>query len=424
MLLKTNFSVFISNLQLPYSSPEKQVMFNNNFINKITFYEKLDGMYITGTVEINDKEGFFETIKLTGVETFILTIDQKIYNERDNFTEYFKTIEFDILDIEILDMKLKNNVYKFILIEKGAEKFYGVNYNKTFLNKKISEIMTDVAVNQLKLTEYEIEPTYDVISNYTIPYWKTALTIKNLRGKARRLTSPHEGGFLFYSTWGDSTRKTPIKRFISFAKLIEQKVKDQDKINWMDTYLFKDFSSNQYFINTIKESRYTSYCRRETFMDGIGGKHYFGLDYNTDKNIIEKKQKHSEYFIKSKVMGSESYLNTSDDSINDDVDFYGGPNFILDAKQDSSFRTLLEHYTQREIVVEGALFRYAGQNILIENKSDKNDNPEANILETGQWMIKQVINNFEDGIFIQKLIVIKDSFMKSIGLTTNTRITK
>ncbi len=424
MKATTNFQVFITKLQLPNTMEE--ILLSNNYITKLLFIENIKNMYITGQIDVLDKEGLFETMKLTGKEGVKILITQKIYSGENKFKEYVKMVEFDILDIEVEDMARKNNIFRFLLIEKGGFDFYGKNFNKGYNNKKVSDIIKDVMINQLKIKEvdFEIEPTLDLIDNFVIPYWKPALTIQNLRKKARRLKNPNEGGFLFFSTMGDTTRKTPIKKFVSMANLLEKPINEnQQDVNFIDTYLFKDFSSNPLFINTLKSCRIPSYCKNEVLMDGIGGKHYFGIDYNTDKNIIEEKQIYSDYFKKSITLGKEALLDIDVNSINDDVDIVGGPSFMVRSRQDMSFRFLMENYNDREIIVNGALFRYVGQNILFEQTSDKNSG-DKHMLDSGKYIITHITHHYDSsGEYNQKIKITKDSFNKT-GITNGKRITK
>lgn len=424
MRITTKFEFFITNIQPPHQLTELQ--FNNSFLPEFYFVENMEGMYLIGELCIYDKQGFFETINFTGKEIIRLIMTQDLEGERDK-KQYRKIIDFDIYDASISDMKAKNNIFKFKLVEKGALDFYGANFNKGYTNKKVSDIVTDVLSTQLNLNsiDYDIEPTHDIIENFVIPFWKPALTIKGLRKKARRLITPHEGGYLFYSTTGDGETKklsngilSPTKKFVSFASLIEKPF-----INDMfHNYIFKNFDANPMFINTIKEAESSTYGNRSLLKDGIGGKKYFGIDYNTDKNIIETKEKYSDYFKKVKTLGNVAFFDKNIDGVNDDVDFIGGPSYVVDSLKDNSFRCLLNTYLKRDIIVEGALFRHAGQVIFLEQISDRGDGLHHKH-DFGKWLIKAITHNYKDGLYIQRITLMKDSYTDT-GLTGSMVIKK
>ena len=405
MKTTSTWDFYINNLQYP--NVEKELVLNNKYIHEFFFIESIENTFLTAELAIDDKYGFFEIMTITGKENIKVIIKQSL----DGKGSIEKIIEFEIFNITIETPTPQENIHRFYLIEKGASKFYGSNYCVGFQNEKISGIVKSVLENQLgvKSSDYEIESTNDKLENYIIPYVKPSQTIKALIKKARREKAPHDGGYLFFSTTGDENRTKPMKKFVSFSSLIKGGAKPQ---NDYEIYSFRKRDANQYFINTFKEVYNPNYSKQSIKVNGIGGKHYFGINYNNDKNPIEVTQKYSDFIDKSNIMGRTAFFDKGIDNVNDEVDFYGGEEETLTARQDSSFRNLIEGYNRREVIMEGALFRYVGKMIWVEQMSI-NQTEVHNTQDYGWWMIKNISHYYALGIYTQKIILIKDSYQES-----------
>jgi hypothetical protein len=407
MKVPSKWSFYITNIQEPYKN--KEMVLNSKYIHEFFFIENIENMFLTAELAIDDKYGFFEIISLSGKEGIKVIIEQELEE-----LEMIKTFEFEIYNITIEIPTISQNIHRFYLVEKGAFNFFGSNYCVGFNDKKISDIIKSILDNQLKIksSDYEIEETFDKLSNYVIPYVKPSESIKGLIKKARRNTSPHDGGYLFYSTSGDENRKIPMKKFVSFSNLIKKDVPKSTGNADYNIYSFRKQEGNQYFINVFKEVENLNYAKQSIKSNGIGGKHYFGINYNVDKNILDVNQKYSEFINKVPLLGKTAYFDKSIDNINDEIGFFGGEKETIQAREDFSLRMLIEGYNRREVILEGALFRYAGQKIFVEQMA-LNDSDIHNIQDYGYWIIKGITHYYALGAYTQKVTIIKDSYAES-----------
>jgi hypothetical protein len=413
MLVTSKWTFYLTNIQPPYALTEVQL--NNKFIHEFFFIENIENMFLTAELVIDDKNGFFETIVLTGKENIKVIVEQKLKDPTTTNSnadlEMLKKFEFDIWNITIQSPSISENIYRFYLVEKGVyDTFFGSHYSVGFNNKTISEILQSVLTYQMKLTpdQYVLEPTADVLPNFTIPYLHPIETIKWLVRKARRSVSPHEGGYLFFSTTGNENASIPIKNFVSLSSLIVKNPTTTD----FDIYSYRKQNANQYFINTFKEVHNLDFAKQRIRVNGIGGHRYFGINYNQDKNIIDVKQTYSQFINKTNLMGNTAYLDNSIDDINDHIAFYGGELATVQARNDYSMKMLISGFNRREVIMEGALYRYAGKMIFVEQIS-LNREEYHNKQEYGYWLIKSITHYYSFGNYMQKVTLIKDSYAES-----------
>ena len=402
------FQYFISDIQ---NSPEKEVEINPSHVREFLIIESLENLFLTAELEIADNAAFFSSMPLTGEETIKIVMTQEILPSKDGDKEadITKVVEFKIFNIQLIDSSISSKVYRFYLAEKCAFDFLVTNTSLSYHQKLVSEIMTDISINQLKLTteEFDYEKT-DEKMDFIIPFWNPLQTIKHLQKKARREKNPKEAGFVFYSTIGSRDALRPMKRFVSLATLIEAKTPTDDK----DKYYLNRADVNPFFINNIKEMSQSSFCKRSILKDGIGGKRYFGFTPSIDKNLVEITKVYSDWFKKAATTAKVSYLKAEIDGINGDIGFYGGTANMIEARQDSSFRYLLTSYSKREVIVEGFLDRYAGQVIWINQSSENPEEPYQK-QDTGKWLVKTITHHYSGGEFTQKMIIVKDSFTET-----------
>ena len=406
MLITSKWDFYLTNIQPPFKTEDgtQELAINPRYIHEFFFIESLENLFLNAELVIDDKDGFFEASYLTGKEIIKVIVQQELNNPDMHM---LKTFEFEIYEITI-EAGTQENIHRFYLIEKGASEFYGTNFSVGFNNVKISAIMKSVMENQLKTkpSDYIIEETKDVLENYVIPYVKPTETIKSLVRKARRSTTG-EGGYLFYSTSGDENRKTPMRMFVSLSSLIKKNLS-----GYYDKYTYRNPVTNPYFINNFKEVQNSSYCKQSIKSNGIGGKHYFGINYNVDKNVIDVSQTYSEFIKKTVLMGNTAFFDKSLDNKNDEMGWFGGEKETLIARQDYSMNMLLAGYNKREVILEGSLNRYAGKMIFVDQMS-LNKSDVHNIQDYGYWLIKNITHYYAFGIYTQKVILIKDSLQES-----------
>jgi len=413
--MANNFEIqyLLTNIQEPFKGGE--IPLDPSFITYFWFCENIENMYITGSLEIEDTGGFFERLPLTGEEILKVTITQDLEKDESDNTgdskNFQKIIEFELYKTPIKDInKNRLMVYEFRLAEKGFFEFFRKQYSKSYSEKFITDIIKDICNNQLGIDEanYDIEETADKI-DYIIPYWKPSITIQDLRYRSRRKKTPSEGSYLFFSTIGDIDRKTPLKRLVSFATLLEQEVND----TIFEKFYFKKQDINSSFINNIKELRNINYNNRSIINEGIGGKKNYYIDLINDKVVKETTKIYDDFISNSPILGTKSYLSLYLNDVDSDVKFSGLDNENdIKRSQDTRFRMSLENYNKREIVIEGLLDRYSGRKIYLEEMSNSAGEVE-NEKDSGEWLIKGVTNYFTINNFEQRITIIKDAWSVS-----------
>ena len=255
-----------------------QLEINPAVVTKFYYIESIENMFLTGKLIIEDVGGLLEKLPLTGEETLEVVIEQELEGDTDIIS--LKTLEFEFYNIKLGETeRVKTTTYIFELVEKGFFKFVNKKYSKSYKQKNINNIVEDVCKNQLGLEteQYDIEETADSL-DFIIPYWKPLTTLKYFTRIARRKQAPNEAGYLFYSTSGDEDSKIPVKKFVSFATLLDVEPEtDETK-----KYYFKKNDINPNYINNFLEVRNPNYKNRSVLSQGLSGKKYYGVDFVTD----------------------------------------------------------------------------------------------------------------------------------------------
>ena len=394
----------LKNIKPPFIGGEIEI--NPVAIKHFYYIESIENMFLTGKLEIEDVGGLLEKLPLTGEETLEVTIEQEIDGDTNIIS--LKTLEFEFYNIELENVeRIKTTTYVFYIVEKGFFDFINKSYSKSYKEKYINDIVEDICKNQLNLDsdQYEIEETSDKI-DFIIPYWKPLTSLKYFTRIARRKQSPKESGYLFYSTTGDEDDIIPVKKFVSFATLLEVEP-NKDAGN---KYYFKKQDINPNYINNFRDVKNPHFKNRRIMKDGISGKKYYGIDFVTDKTIYTVEKKYSEYVANAKMSGNVSYLSIGLDDVDSEVEFMGYPDRkLIEARQDFRFRMSLESFNKREVLVDGALNRNCGKTIYVEQSTD---NPEElhNIEHSGTWLIKTITHSFYIKSFDQKMVILKDAY--------------
>ena len=397
----------LKNIKPPYIGGEIEI--NKTAVVQFFYIESIENMFLTGKIEIMDVGGLLEKLPLTGEETLEIIIEQEIEGDVD--IKSLKTLEFEFYNIELgKTERAKTTTYIFHLVERGFFNFINKSYSKSYKQKYINDVVEDICKNQLGLEsdQYEIEETVDKV-DFIIPYWKPLITLKYFTRIARRKQAPNESGYLFYSTTGGEDDETPFKKFVSFATLLEV-APDLDESK---KYYFKKNDINPNFINNFQEVRNPHFKNNSKIKDGLSGKKFYGVDFINDKTLVSVEKKYSDYITSAKMLGKKAYLSNIVDDVDGEVKFMGYPDAnLIEAHQDFKFRMSLESFNKREVIVDGALTRFCGKTIYVEQSTD---NPEElhNIEHSGTWIIKTITHSFMVNDFTQKLILLKDSYEDS-----------
>jgi hypothetical protein len=394
----------LKGIKPPYVGGEIEI--NPTAVVQFYFIESIENMFLTGKIEIEDIGGLLEKLPLTGEETLEVIIEQDLKGDTEIIS--LKTLEFEFYNIELgITDRIKTTKYICHLVEKGFFDFVNKSYSKSYKEKHVSDIVEDICKNQLGLEsdQYDVEDTSDKV-NFIIPYWKPLTSLKYFTRIARRKQSPTESGYLFYSTTGDEDTENPIKKFVSFATLLEVKPDTSAE----KKYYFKKNSINPNFINNFQDVKNPNFKNRKILKDGVSGKKYYGVDFVTDKTLYTVEKKYSEFVASAKMSGNVSYLSIGLDDVDSEVEFMGYPDRkLIEARQDFRFRMSLESFNKREVLVDGALNRNCGKTIYVEQATDNPDELH-NVEHSGTWLIKTITHSFMIKSYDQKLVILKDAY--------------
>lgn len=399
-------------LKSPKNNFEPQLL-STHIVRNFYIVESLEHSFLSAQLEIDDKGGWIELFPLTGNEIFEIEILQEgNSNSSDKTISIKKVFEFEIFDIRMeIQANKKGNIYTFILVEKGFFNFTGKFFSKSFKEKRISEIVTDICVNQLKFDEnkinYKIEETAGNI-DFVIPYWKANIILKYLCKITRRNKAPQESGFVFFTSLGPESSEKSIKQFTSLATLLEQTPNvSEDK-----KFYLRDQTKPVTYINNILEMSNPSLINRVGLKNGIQGKTYFGVDLNENKKIIKETKILSDFVKNSIFLGDDIHFEKNIEDKLADVKFKGYSNIdFIKSEMEYKFRMSFETINERVIYCKGLLDRYVGKIIYIEERSGDTDSI-INSLYSGTWLIKKIIHNWSGNSFEQKLNIVKNSFDK------------
>lgn len=381
-------------------------------VRSFIIIEDLELPYLSAQLDINDAGGWFEQLPLTGNEGFEVEIIQEIESLKEgeekkkiNITKIF---QFEIYDYSLIPHENgKGSVVSFILAERGFLDYISKSFSKSFKDTKISDIVKTIFTEHLKLghDDFKIENTSTKI-DFIIPFWKSPTTLKYLKKIAERADAPQEAGYVFYSSTGESTQKTPVKLFVSLASLLKQKPSVAPK----DIFYFKNYSIPYYYMNNILDITNEEVFNKYTVMNGIRGKTYYGINLHNNKKILTVSQGISE-FVKDKIfLGKDTHFEENSDDKTNDVQFKGFYNeSLIKTEMNHNFRINFESINTRKIVCNGVLDRYVGKTIYITETSS-NPSLVINAMYSGVWLIKKIVHCIRGPVFQQKMTIVKDSY--------------
>ena len=183
----------ITSLAVPYDF--------RHMVMDITYFEDLYSNYISGNMTINDAVGMLSSLNFTGNEYLILSFSKPGY-ENYKIEKTFRI--FKVSDRRMVNDQNENYVLHFCSEENILSEQYKVS--KSYKDKKISEIVTDIVLNQLKVDPKKfsignLEETKN-IRDIIIPNFKPFEAINWLCTQAISSTPQTEGSpYLFYENY-------------------------------------------------------------------------------------------------------------------------------------------------------------------------------------------------------------------------------
>lgn len=387
------------------SSDETQL--NPNNIIDFHFTEDIYCMSIIGRLSFIDQTNIFSSGLLTGKE--IVKVEYGVASA-DTKTVYFKIFRLNQnvgsntdTNIKKIDLYLVDNNYS-----KG---FSSRQYSKGYKNKKVSEIVKDIATNFYEITSFNTFEDTDSSSKfdtYVMPYSFPGIIIKDLcrLGKSSKTSV---SGYLFYPSTENVSDKLYSFNFVTLQALLQNSSIMSIGESGSDSYFFysKDYASADY--NKILE--FKSHGTTIQFDPELIGPLYSG--YNSDgKSVLQVTKSFSDMY--NQISSSSSSKKDLPDGIGKVIQSGEyDKNRIANIQFDRFIKTYCMQFLY-QIKVNGHQKRYAGGMIEIAPPgSDGSGTTSENSELKGKYLVKSITHAFKTTAaypYIQSMVCIKNSF--------------
>lgn len=398
---ETNFSVILFT-----ERTGKPAVLENNSINKLTFYEDIFSMVPLATLEFVDRAGLVEAGPITGRELVAIVYgpgSQTSPNEDSSLRhQMFVTYDIDFRSeiqtagagVTVVTMKLVNLLY--ITLNHGK-------YSKSWLNKKGSEIITDICTNMLgggqptEFVLFEQSEGYMGVKldeNNTalaFPYWTPGEMIKWLLNRMQSVTSP---GYLFYCN-------TKGFNLVTLNTLLGGTPEDR-------AYFFTDTNRDTYFDENriLNWKMYPPSNQALTYLPGgiITSSKFEGKDQREDINVgSQEPDRYTQ-------LGAKPLYNISN-NVRSQVNLMGGDYTTLNVSFRDKWIKRYMKQLQFDLMLKGHVKRYAGMMIKIIWPAMKSG--AQNHMYNGRYIVKSIQHIFTPGetpAYKQMVRVVKSSY--------------
>lgn len=421
---------------------------------EMSYYEDIFKGTTSGSVLINDSLSLIDTLGLTGFEYLKLKFSKtKISTKNETVEKYFRIYR-------VSERILNNNGTQTYTLNFCSEELLlseQTKISKAYPGKKISDIVTDILQNTLRIDENrllieETNGSYD----FVIPYKKPFETINWLSTYARPVGSPgsdfmffeSKEGFNFYSLQ-KLFKQTPYTTYyytprnlgnIDFT-LKGQNIKSKEfgrNLMSIKSYSFLDTFDSLYgtvsgaFANKLISIDPLTRTHRET---NFNYSDYFSKAQTLNKNRIVPdlnnrlgKKSYESYEAVLKVVTSNSNQKKAA-GISDTPWSVANDIFVETYIPNRTAQIALSHYSRIKLAVSGDPNLSVGMTIQVYLPSNKGPNAGYNTgqidtINSGKYMISairhtiDVYNKYET-----VLEVVKDSYASSINASTITNFT-
>lgn len=376
--------------------------------------EDIYSFNITAKIGFYDRMGLVEFAPMNGFEKFQIS-----FGNAEGSLKY-KTLVFDIFKIEKIEQvrqgKMHDGTYiELLLVDEYYHKFNSNGWNKSWVNKKGSDIIRDIAKNHLGFDTFnKFEISRENIEQFDTHLKTPTECISWLMDRSSSSVSG-QPGYMFYRSGAD---KDFSYNLVSLETLLSEKKYLKPK---GENHVYGFEQGNQYYINSIRRFD-VRHVDLNALKSLVGGS-LMGFDIKR-KKLIRRDFSFKDAVKRFTVLGSKTLfiedmpvdrptkmIETLDSEDMLDNIWYG--NWIR------------EYCNQQlvEITVDGHQDRYAGGMIRILWPSKDELGDVLNRQMDGKYLVKSITHYFspKDSVgWRQKLVCIKNGYKDSI----NTKLIK
>lgn len=357
--------------------------------------EDIFSLCMVGKLMFFDRMGATEMLPFTGHEYISITYGVE---------ETTKT--FIIFDIPKIHQGTQAGGTTFTMIEMYLVEplylgFTQHRYSKSWKNKKISEIVNNICINIVGISEfYDFEATNEVLDYFYMPYWTPLEALKWLSVRASGAISK-TAGYLLYSNANGWNFHTLENLFTSddfetnddgtIVKYVLQKTENEN-------------TESKILSWSIEPINYQS-------LSYLAGGHKFGYDFAT-KEFLDYDYEYTDIIDKYTMMGKKTLF---PDVGNDNVQFVFEAETKEEILQNMAAHDWIRRYAKQfslNIMVSGHERRYAGMMVDIPWRSAVKTE-ELHKMYEGKFLVRSVTHQFSGKMkpnFRQLLVCLKTAY--------------
>ena len=394
---------------------------------EMSYYEDIYSFCVSGSITLRDSMGFIELLELTGNEYMEINFG-KIKGATNSDDQIFHVYKVG----KRLPTGNKND--EFYTLYFCSEELYlseQLKISKSYSGQKISDIITNILTNTLKVNSSKInviEPTIGVY-NFVVPRFKPLETISWLSTYARPTTGngadmlfyENRNGFNFRSL--QSIYKDPVYATYKYQqKNLDKKLEStQDKATtvldyeFVKTYDMLEHTNSGVFANQLisldpvtRKSNITNfdYTKYQEDNDSLNGKsvlnpipNRLGLTQNQNYSAVTK------VVISNPGQAQVPYIKQSPGSVSGDT-------FLETSIPNRTAQLSLANFTMLKLMIPGDPGITAGAVINFDLMSIKptNTTRDKDKFYSGKYLVTAVRHILNDGgSYITVLEIAKDS---------------
>ena len=383
---------------------------NPNNILDLHFTEDIYSMSIIGKLSFIDQDGIFATGVISGKESIRIKYG---VTSKDLKTVYLRAYRLNQNPGSNTDTTIKK--IDLYLVDYYYQNMFSYVNSKGYKDKKVSEIVKDIATNFVKIKSFKnFEDTDDnKFKTFVWPMCSPGLIIKDLSRKGKS-SKTSVSGYLFFPTTEKVSSQLYSYNFVTLQSLLKQTSLLKVGEGGCDgTYFFysKDYSPGDY----SKILDFKSCGTTMQFDSELIGPLFAGYNLTGKNPLLDTKSFEDMY---------EKIAKLGDSTPRSFKDGIGKPLFTgeYDSKiiTNMQFDRFIKTYCLQfmyQIKVAGHQNRYTGSMIEIALPgTDGSDGSSANSALKGNYLIKSITHTFKSTAsipYIQNLVCIKNAFFKS-----------
>lgn len=209
------------------------------FIQSDIYYLKLEenifSTFITGILQIYDRESFFETVSFSGNEKIIIK-----YGRNEIIEKKFEIYNTDEISAQRPVTETILQIYTFQIVEEGFIAYSQRKFSKSWSNTKISEIVKHILKHMVGIETVQKWEDSNERIDFIMPYCTPASALRWLMRRASGSDSGLPGFLLFSNAKG--------MNFVTIETLLQSKEIEKDEGKIMD-YRFDSYGT--YYPNKI-----------------------------------------------------------------------------------------------------------------------------------------------------------------------------